>query len=86
MASAIENTTTVRVAVALVALAGQDVVLAILDRFRAKNMIKIIASWVLINPFTDRLKHFTLDFDPLVAKSRVVESAEHIVNNLFDRD
>lgn len=82
--SAVEDAATVRVT--LVILAGQNVVLPILDRFGAEDMVKVVTSWILINPFTDRVKHIPLNFDSLVTEGWVVESTKNIVNDFFDRN
>lgn len=45
-----------------------------------------MASWILVHPETDGLKHVFLDLHALVTDSGVVESPEDVVHDLVDGD
>lgn len=77
----------VRVSVAIAALLLmilQDVVLALLDRFRAKEVAEVVTTGMSVGPVLDGAEHLALDLDVVVASCGVMESPEDIVDDFFD--
>lgn len=77
------------VGVVMAAAAGlatprENVVLAVLDGLGAEHAVKLVAAGVLIGPDAHGLEHVLLDLDAVVARGRVVEGAQDIVDDLVD--
>lgn len=64
----------------------ENVVLVVPDRLRREKMGKLVATRVLISPLLHCPKHVSLNFDMVVASSRMMECAKDIVNNLVYRN
>lgn len=62
------------------------VVAASLDRLRAKDVVELVALWVLVNPLLDGGKHVALDLAVVVAETWVVKCAENILDNFAHWD
>lgn len=64
----------------------EDVVVAFLDGARGQELVELAALRRLLCPGADRVKHFALDLDAVVADGGVVEGAEDVVDDFVDRD
>jgi len=64
----------------------EDVVLAVLYRFGAEEVGKLVALRVLVVPFTHRVVHVALDLDALVTEGRVVEGLEDVIDDFIHGD
>lgn len=65
--------------------AGQDVILAVLDTLRSKNVVQFMTTRVLIGPLANSVEHVPLDVDTLVSNGGVVEGAQHVIDDLVYR-
>lgn len=68
------------------ALLSQDLVLALPHGLRREDMAELVSTRVLVGPVLDRLEHVALDLDVVVAKRRVVEGSQNIVDDFVHRD
>ncbi len=59
-------------------LAGGFVVMSCFNGGGAEDVIEVVSVWLLFNPFTDCSEHVAVDFNGLIAKSRVMEDAEDV--------
>jgi hypothetical protein len=64
----------------------ENVVLVILDRVRGEKMGQFVAARVLICPLLHSLEHIALNLHMIIARRRVMEGTEDVINNLIDRD
>ena len=71
-------------AAAILALLREEVVLALLDRLGPQELVELVTLRVRVRPHSDRLEHVFLDFDALVAKGRMMERPEDVVDNLVN--
>lgn len=71
-------------ATACAAAAAEDVVLVVPDRLGREQLVQPVAVGRLLGPPAHRLEHVALDGDALVARGRVVEGAQHVVDHLVD--
>jgi len=56
------------------------------NRSRAENVVEIVSVWLLLNPFSDRVKHIPVDFKAFISQSWVMKNPENIIHNLVNRD
>ena len=66
--------------------AGEDVVLVVADRLGREQLAEAVAVRRLLRPLAHRLEHVAVDLDALVACRRVVERAQHVVDDLVGGD
>lgn len=65
---------------------ADDVVLAGLNRLGREKAVDLVTPVVFIGPLPDGFEHVLLDLNSLVADGRVMEGAEHVIDDLIDRD
>lgn len=62
--------------------AAQDVVFVVPDRLGRQQVVELVAVRCFLGPFAHCLKHFALDLNPLVARCRVMEGTQYVVDHL----
>jgi hypothetical protein len=63
----------------------ENVVLVIPDGVRGEEMGQFVAARVLICPLLHGFEHIALNLNMIVARRRVMEGTEDVVNDLVDR-
>lgn len=63
---------------------ADDVVLPVLDGFRAQSVVEVVVPTILLSPLTHGLKHVLLDLNVLVANCWVVKGAENVIDDFIN--
>jgi len=63
----------------------QEVVLTSLDTLRAQETRDFVALRMFVEPFSYRGVHVTLDVNPFVAESGMVENLKNVIDNFIYR-
>ena len=68
-----------------VLLLVEDVVVTLLDRLGAQDVIEPVTTRMFIRPLLDGVEHVSVDLEIVVTQSRVMESTNHVVDDLIYR-
>jgi hypothetical protein len=66
-------------------LSSLDVILSSADGLRAQDTVKFMSTWVLACPFSDGIKHLSLDLDTFIPNSWVMKSSYNIIDDFVNR-
>lgn len=63
---------------------ADDVVLSVLDGFRAQSVVEVVVPTILLSPLTHGFKHVLLDLNVFIADGWVVKGAENVIDDFIN--